>query len=102
MFEWQIMHTVMDVYSDATWASCHTTRKSTSGGMAMLETHALKTWSNTLSVIAKSSAESELYAIVRASTEALGLLTLFKDVHMAAVDSRVHVDASAAKSIVER
>ena len=65
-------------------------------------THVLKTWSKTRSAIAKRSAESELYAIVQASTEALGLLTLFKDVGMALVDSRVHVDASAAISIVER
>ena len=102
MFDLQIMPTVMDVYSDANWASCHRTRKSTSGGLAMLGTHVLKTWSKTQSVIAKSSAESELYAIVRASTEALGLLALFKDVGMEVVDSRVHVDASAAKSIVEQ
>ena len=54
------------------------------------------------SAIARSSAESELYAIVRASAEALGLLALLKDVGMAVVDSCVHVDAFAAKSIVER
>ena len=92
----------MNVYSDANWASCHRTRKSTSGGMAMLGTHVLKAWSNTQSVIARSSAKSELRAIVRASTEALGLLTFFKGVGMDVVDSRVHVHASAAKNIVER
>ena len=53
-------------------------------------------------MIAESSAEPELHAIVRASTEALGLLTLFKDLGITVVDSRVHVDTSAAKSIVER
>ena len=58
--------------------------------------------SKTQSVIAKSSAESDLYAVVRASTEALGLLTILKDVGMSVVGSRVHVDASAAKSVVER
>ena len=68
----------------------------------MLGTHVLKTWSTMQSVIAKSAAASELCGIVRASTEALGVLTLIKDVGMAVVDSRVHVDASAAKSIVER
>ena len=68
----------------------------------MLGSHVLKTWSKTQYVIATSSAESELYVIVRASTEALGLLTLLKDVGMSVVDSRAHVDASAAKSIVER
>ena len=51
--------------------------------------------------IARSSAESELYAIVRASCEALGLVTLMKDLG-ANVGTRIHVDVSAAKSIVER
>ena len=68
----------------------------------MLGSYVLPTWSKTQSVIAKSSAESEMYAIVRASTEALGLLTSLKDVGMPPVDSRVDADASAAKSIVER
>ena len=53
-------------------------------------------------MITMISVKSELYAIVRASTEALGLLTLLKDVGMDVVDLRVHVDAFAAKSIVER
>ena len=67
----------------------------------MVGSHVLKSWSKTQAVIAKSSAESELFAIVRASTEALGLVTLFGDLGMT-IDTRVHVDASAAKSIVER
>jgi hypothetical protein len=102
MFDLQVLLTVVDVYSDANWAACRRTRKSTSGGVAMLGSHVLKTWSKTQSVIAQSSAESELYAIVRASTVALGVLTLLKDAGMSVVDSRVHVDAFAAKGIVER
>ena len=52
-------------------------------------------------MIATSFAESELYAIVRASTVALGLLTHLKDIGRSVVDPRVHVDAFAAKSVVE-
>ena len=40
-------------------------------------------------------------AIVKASTEALGLITLFEDLGVS-MEARIHVDASAAKSILER
>ena len=63
--------------------------------------HTIKTWSKTQSIIAKSSGESELYAIVKASTEALGAITLFEDTGIQ-VEARIHVDATAAKSILER
>ena len=42
-----------------------------------------------------------MYAIVKASTESLGIVTLFNDLGLG-VSARVHVDASAAKSIIER
>ena len=63
--------------------------------------HTIKTWSKTQSIIAKSSGESALYAIVKASTEALGAITLFEDIGIF-VEARIHVDATAAKSILER
>ena len=61
----------------------------------------IKTWSKTHAVIAKSSAESELFGVVRGSTEGLGMITLCADIGLKA-EVRVHVDATAAKSIVER
>ena len=100
-YDLQAQVKVIDVYSDANWAACRRTRKSTSGGIAIIGSHVIKSWSKTQSVIAKSSAESELYAIIRASTEALGMVTLYKDMG-SDVKIRVHVDATAAKSIVER
>ena len=63
--------------------------------------HVLKTWSNTQAAIAKSSAEAELFGIVKGSTEGLGFITLCEDIGIK-VQARVHVDASAAKGIVER
>ena len=76
---WQAEVTVVDVTSDANWAGCRRGRKSTSGGTLMIGSHLIRTYSKTQSVIAKSSGESELYAVVRASTEGLGILTLLKD-----------------------
>ena len=100
-FDYQQSISTQDIYSDANWAQCRRTRKSSSGGAAMWGTHCVKTWAKTQAVVARSSAESELYALVRASCEALGLHTVGEDLGVP-VDSRVHIDASAAKSIAER
>ena len=63
--------------------------------------HCLNTWSNTQALVAKSSAESELYALVRASCEALGSQTLMAELGEV-VTVRIHVDATAAEAIAER
>ena len=91
----------MDTFVDANWAACLRTRKSTSGGCSMMGQHCIKSWSKTQSLVAKSSGESELYGVIRGSTEALGLATLIADLGKF-VDVRVHVDANAAKGMVER
>ena len=67
----------------------------------MLGRHCLKAWAKTQATVALSSAESELYAIVRASCEGLGLGTLLNELGRE-VRCRVHVDASAAIGIIER
>ena len=38
--------------------------------------HCLKTWSKTQAIVAKSSAESELYGVVRGTVEGIGMLTM--------------------------
>ena len=63
--------------------------------------HCIKAWSKTQAVVAKSSAESELYAAVRACVEGLGYHTLCADIGDE-VAVRTHLDASAAIGIVER
>ena len=67
----------------------------------MLGKHCIKARSKTQSIIAKSSGESELYGVIKGSSEALGLLTLASDLGME-LKTRVHVDATAAKGMVER
>ena len=67
----------------------------------MIGKHCLKAWSKTQAIIAKSSAESELYGIIKGSSEGLGLVTLAGDFG-SEVKVRVHVDATAAMGIVER
>ena len=67
----------------------------------MLGKHCLKSWAKTQSLIAKSSAESELYGVVRGTCEGLGMGTLYRDLGRE-MKTRVHMDASAAKGIIER
>ena len=91
----------IDIFTDADWAGCRRSRKSTSGGVAKIGGHCIKAWAKTQSVVAKSSAESELYSVVKGATEGLGLITLFND--MGGVkEVRLNLDATAAKGILER
>ena len=92
---------VLKAFSDADWAGCEATRKSTTGGCLTLGTHVLKGWSKTQSLIALSSRESELYATLRAAAEALGVMSMMKDMGYQ-VSGEVWSDASAALGIIHR
>jgi len=100
-YKTQVMMDTIDIYTDANWAGCKRTRKSTSGGAVMIGQHCIRTWSKTQAVVAKSSAESELYAAVRAGCEALGTMTMMKELGKE-TEVRIHIDSSAAKGILER
>ena len=91
----------MKAYSDADWAGCKATRKSTTGGCVMVGEHAIKGWSRTQSLVALSSAESELYATLKASAEALGLIAMMRDLGYL-LSGEVWGDASAALGIIHR
>ena len=91
----------MELFTDADWAGCRRNRKSTSGGVAMIGGHCIKAWAKTQSVVAKSSAESELYSAVKGACEGLGLITLKKDLGEV-MGVRLNLDATAAKGILER
>ena len=90
-----------DVLSDANGAGCQASRKSTSGGAIQLGTHVIRTWSKTQNTVAQSSAESELLAIRRAATKALGCMSLASDLGLV-IDPRLHIHAAAALGILER
>ena len=69
---------VVDVHVDSDWASGRE-RKSTSGGVAMVDGVAIKHWSRTQKSRALSVAEAEYYAIVTGSAEGLGIQALARD-----------------------
>ena len=91
----------IDVYTDSDWAGDRISRKSTSGGMLCVAGSIVKSWSKTQSIVARSSGEAEFYALIRGITEALGLRSIGADMGYD-FQIRVHVDSSAAKSMVSR
>ena len=91
----------MELFTDADWAGCRRNRKSTSGGIAIIGGHCIKAWAKVQSIMARSSAESELYSVVRGACEGLGLITLNKDLGEV-MGVRLNLDVTAAKGIPER
>ena len=57
--------------------------------------HVIKVWSKTQAVIAKSSAESELYGAIKGACEGLGISSLLRDLGEPECKVRMHLDASA-------
>ena len=67
----------------------------------MIGSHYIKSWSKNQSVIALSSAEAELYGIIKTSSETLGIVSILKDWHMI-YKADLMADASAALGIIGR
>ena len=63
--------------------------------------HCLKSWAKTLPVLALSSGEAELMAVVRGTAEVMGLQALYSDLGMS-MKCAIRSDATAAIGIVGR
>ncbi len=100
-YRWQQEPLGFTTYSDADWSGCARTRRSTSGGIIMRGSHTIRHWSRTQACIALSSGESELYALVKASTETLGLIHMAAEMGMKQTGTLL-TDSSAAKGTVSR
>ena len=98
---WQEFCGHVDAFSDSDWAGDRFTRKSTSGGVLMMGSHLLKSWATTQPVIALSSGEAELVALVKTAAQAKGLASLLMDYGMSTTVT-VHTDSTAAIGIVHR
>ena len=99
-YRWQTVDHV-DVYTDTDWARCHRTRKSTSGGCAILGAHPIKTWTSTQSSVALSSGEAEFNGVVRGAGVDLGYQSLLHDLGIH-VGLRFWTGSSAAIGICSR
>ena len=67
----------------------------------MIGGHCIKAWSKMQAVLAKSSAESDIYTVIKGATEGLGLITLNNDLGEKK-EVKLNLDATAAKGILER
>ena len=70
-FKYQGSTSELQAWTDSDHAGCNRTRKSTSGGVIMIGSHLLKSWSTTQSVIALSSGEVEYYSMVKGGSVGL-------------------------------
>lgn len=100
-YAWQEARQIIRTYSDADLAGCKRTRKSTTGGCIKVGAHTIKAWSKTQSLVALSSAESEFYAILKASAETPGVMAMMHDIGYT-VKGEIWGDASAILGIIHR
>ena len=68
----------------------------------MLGSHLIRSYLKTQATIAKSSGESELYALVRASAQELGICTLLADFGVADARVSIGMDVRAATGMAQR
>ena len=64
------------MFTDSDWAGCKETRKSSSAGVVVLGENALKAYTRKQKIIARSSAEAELYAAALGASELKGIVSL--------------------------
>ena len=91
----------IELYVDTDFAGCRETRRSTSGGVALVGGGNIKHWAKTQSTIALSSGEAELNGIGAGIAQGLGIQSICKDLGYV-YKLRVHTDATAAIGIARR
>ena len=91
------------VWTDTDFAGCRKGRKSTSGGMMMLGTHVIKSWSTNQAVVALSSGEAEYYGMVKGASQGMGLKAIAVDLGVTYEGPiQINADASAAIGMASR
>ena len=91
----------VDVLVDSDWAGDVETRRSTSGGLALVGGVAVKHWSRTQKGRSLSSSEAEYYAIVTGSAEGIGIQASARELGWES-KVRIWTDYSGAKSMALR
>ena len=101
-FGWQKHIDAVHAYVDSDWAGCLDTRRSTSGGLIQLGSHAIKQWSTTQATIALSSGEAEYASLVKGAGLLMGTKSLMQDMGVPDVQLELHCDSAAAIGIASR
>ena len=101
VFENGVLAEELTVFTDSDWAGCKETRRSSSASVLMLGRHTLKAHTRKQKVIAKSSAEAELYAATLGASEAKGVQSMMFDLGFA-VKLVLAIDAKATEHILHK
>ena len=100
-YEWQGNEPEVVGFSDSDWAECRVTGKSTSGGAIMIGSHFIKGLARTQKHVTLSSAEAELIALVKCTSELLGIRAMLSDWGHTK-SGMIHADSSSALAIAKR
>ena len=104
-FMWQPLEHSFDLMTDSDWATCKTTRKSTSGGILLRGRHLISHWSRIQGKIAPSSGEAELFSASTGLSVLAGAVNLDMELtgkSLTDYQLRHRVDASACRSMLIR
>ena len=101
LFKWQDAPTKITAFTDSDWAGCSRTARSTSGGAICMGEHVVKTRCKQQKVVARSSAEAQLYAMVGASAKTIAIAAYADDSGLS-FGCELYCDSAAALGISQR
>ena len=93
-----VSHAVVEVCTDADWASCKDNRRSTSSCAVFYGGFLLHSPSRTQKIVSLSSAESEMYAAASGACDAVLIVGIFQWM----LQLCLYVDSAAARGVVIR
>ena len=93
---------ILESFSDANWASCKSTRRSVSASVICVAGNMLFSSSRTQRVVALSTGEAEMLAAASSMCDSLMIKELLRFADYGEVKIFHHIDASAAKAMLER
>ena len=102
LFKMERLPEFVSVYTAANWSGDPVSRRSTSGGLVLLESCLVASWSRTQASVAMSSAESEFYAMISGLNEAKAVTTLLEELQLGQLQIRILSDSQAARGTVLR
>ena len=100
-YDYQNSYKSIAIWVDTDYAGCRKTRKSTTGGVAILGNHLVKGWSTSQAIIALSVGEAEFYGMVKGGSIGLGIRSVLQDMGVEK-KIKVNTDSSTAKGIAMR
>ena len=93
---------VLEVFSDADWASDRDTRRSVSGAAIFFGGCLVYSSSRTQKIVSLSSAESETYAAASAAMDAILIRAIISWMLQSTILMCLYIDSSAARGILSR